>query len=91
MEGQSDENLSMDVLADDLVALVQTIFKDAENAPVLMVPCFKSSVTFFQTCSCLFVFNSSWDIVWVVRLSFVPVQNSKNSDTSCLALLSSMW
>jgi len=37
MKGQSDENLSMDVLADDLVALVQTIFKDAENAPVLML------------------------------------------------------
>lgn len=37
MEGQSDENLSMDVLVDDLVALVQSIFKDAETAPVLMV------------------------------------------------------
>ena len=37
MEGQLDENLSMDVLADDLVALVQTIFKDVENAPALMV------------------------------------------------------
>lgn len=37
MEGQSDENLSMDVLVDDLVALVQTIFKDVETAPVLMV------------------------------------------------------
>ena len=37
MKGQSDENLSMDVLVDDLVALVQTIFKDVETAPVLMV------------------------------------------------------
>lgn len=37
MEGQSDENLSMDVLVDDLVALVQSIFKDVETAPVLMV------------------------------------------------------
>jgi hypothetical protein len=78
MKGQSDENLSMDVLADDLVALVQTIFKDAENAPVLMVLRFQSSFTPLQTCSCPFVFNSSWDIVWVVRLSFAPVQNSKN-------------
>jgi len=37
MESQSDENLSMDVLVDDLIALVQTIFKDVETAPVLMV------------------------------------------------------
>ncbi|KAN0091558.1 Alpha/Beta hydrolase fold [Tylopilus felleus] len=37
MEGQSDENLSMDVLVDDLVAFVQTIFKDVETSPVLML------------------------------------------------------
>lgn len=37
VEDQSDGNLSMDVLVDDLVALVQTVFKDVETAPVLMV------------------------------------------------------
>lgn len=37
MEGPSDENLSMDVLVEDLVALVQTMFKDVEAAPVIMV------------------------------------------------------
>ncbi|KAG8214223.1 Alpha/Beta hydrolase protein [Butyriboletus roseoflavus] len=37
MEGQQDENLSMDVLVDDLVALVQTIFKDVDAAPVIML------------------------------------------------------
>ncbi|KAH0828157.1 Alpha/Beta hydrolase protein [Lanmaoa asiatica] len=37
MEGQPDENLPMDVLVDDLVALVQAIFKDVDTAPVLML------------------------------------------------------
>ncbi|KAF8555332.1 protein phosphatase methylesterase [Imleria badia] len=37
MEGQSDENLSMEVLVDDLVALVQAMFKDVETAPALML------------------------------------------------------
>ncbi|KAF8134276.1 Alpha/Beta hydrolase protein [Boletus edulis] len=37
MEGQSDDNLSMDALVDDLVALVQTMFKNVETAPVLML------------------------------------------------------
>lgn len=37
MEGQPDENLSMNVLVDDLVAIVQTMFKDVDTAPVLMV------------------------------------------------------
>lgn len=45
MDGQSDENLSMDVLVDDLVALVQTVFKDVETAPALMVICFPASIT----------------------------------------------
>ncbi|KIK88461.1 hypothetical protein PAXRUDRAFT_831805 [Paxillus rubicundulus Ve08.2h10] len=37
MEGQSDENLSMEVLVDDLVALVQAVFSDVQTAPVLML------------------------------------------------------
>lgn len=90
MEGQSDEHLSMDVLVDDLVAIVQTIFKDAETAPVLMVIRLGYCIAASQTCSHVLVLDSSWDIVWVVRLSFEPVQKSKISDTSCLEFLSSM-
>ncbi|KAF8838027.1 protein phosphatase methylesterase [Paxillus ammoniavirescens] len=37
MEGQLDENLSMEVLVDDLVALVQAVFSDVQTAPVLML------------------------------------------------------
>lgn len=48
MDGRSDENLSMDVLVDDLVALVQTIFKDTETAPVLMVIRFRLHHSFFR-------------------------------------------
>ncbi|KAF9231023.1 Alpha/Beta hydrolase protein [Melanogaster broomeanus] len=37
MEGQSDQNLSMDVLVDDLVALVQAVFRDVQVAPTIML------------------------------------------------------
>lgn len=59
MEGQSDENLSMDVLVDDLVTFVQTIFKDVETSPVLMVTQFSSCTTPLQRYSCTVVLDSS--------------------------------
>ncbi|KAF9219472.1 alpha/beta-hydrolase [Gyrodon lividus] len=37
MQGRSDEDLSMDVLVDDLVALVQAVFMDVKTAPVIML------------------------------------------------------
>lgn len=55
MEGQPDENLSMDVLVDDLVSIVQTTFKDVDTAPVLMVIHFRFHTTFIANvfiCSC---------------------------------------
>lgn len=36
---EGDQNLSIEVLTDDLVELLQTVFPDAAKAPTLLVQC----------------------------------------------------
>jgi protein phosphatase methylesterase 1 len=37
VSSENDENLSLDVLSDDLLQLIQTLYPDPANAPTLVV------------------------------------------------------